>query len=102
MGVAFVINKEIVSTMSTTTIEIDPGRALLMNIKWHNEQKLSILNIYAPNSPHAHPVFWSNIQSKLESLSLRPEILLGDFNIVEEAIDRAPAHEDYEPAVYCL
>ena len=58
--------------------------------------------IYAPNSPHAHTNFWSQIQNKITLAANRPDILLGDFNIVEDAIDRAPFHKDYEPAVYCL
>lgn len=32
----------------------------------------------------------------------KPDIVLGDMNVVEEAIDRMPAHPDYGPAVEAL
>ena len=101
-GVAFVINKELVNTHSITTTELIPGRALALTLNWHNEQTLTILNVYAPNSLHAHAHFWTELQNKIDTHPHRPDLLLGDFNLIEDPIDRAPAHEDYEPAVYCL
>lgn len=48
-GVAFVINKEIISIANITTNELIPGRAMSITIPWVEEKKLTILNIYAPN-----------------------------------------------------
>ena len=85
-------------------MELIPGRVLLLMLDWHNDQRLTILTIHAPNSPHAHPQFWSEIENKINDNPHRPDLLLGDFNIIEDAMDRAPAHEDYEPlaVVDCL
>ena len=90
-GVAFVVNKELVNTLSMTTTELIPGQAMILTINWHDN-----------NSPHAHAYFWSKIQNNLDHHPHRPDLLLGDFNVIEDAIDRAPAHKDYEPATSCL
>lgn len=101
-GVAFVINKELVNIRASTTTKLIPGCALALILEWHNDQCLTILNVYAPNAPHQHPEFWNTISSALNLHSLRPEILLGNFNLVEDAIDRTPAHKDPETAVRSL
>lgn len=100
-GVAFVINKECLSYLSTETFEITPGRALLLTVARPNDRQLTLLNIYAPNAPHAHPTFWNEIQNKIPR-QRSPDIVLGDFNLTEDPIDRAPAHTDNEPAAEAL
>ena len=101
-GVALIINKELLTPTEVLNTELIPGRALITTIKWHNDQRLTIINIYAPNSPHAHAPFWTQIQQRLPDHPFPPDLLLGDFNITEDPIDRAPAHADHDIAIQCL
>jgi hypothetical protein len=91
-GVAFVLNKELTNTKNIEFKEIIPGRALILKTQWHNNEKLTILNIYAPNNPVEHHNFWSTIKnSETNSNNQQINLLLGDFNLTEDPLDRAPA-----------
>ena len=51
--------------------------------------------VYAPNVLQEIEEFWRNITDKVQAgLSLRPEVVLGDFNLIEEALDRIPSRSD--------
>jgi hypothetical protein len=68
---------------------------VLITIPWHSNLTLSILNIYAPNAHHENQQFWETLEEKWTNLRLpHPDIMLGDFNLVEDAIDRLPSHTD--------
>ena len=101
-GVAIIINKELMTPTEVSTTELIPGRALAVTIKWHNDQLLTVVNVYAPNSPYAHAPFWTQIQQRPQDHPFPPDLLLGDFNLVEEPIDRAPTHTDHDIAIECL
>lgn len=97
------INKESVRSHDATITELIPGRALLLTLKWHNEYKLMILNIYAPNAHHEHPDFWRKIKQKLTDLGNHSiDIMLGDFNIVEDQFNRSPPRPDDYTATEAL
>ena len=94
-GVAFVINKDLSIYQGVVTHKLIPGRALLISIPWHSNLLLTILNVYAPNAPMENEKFWRDLSESLNSqLVPYPDILLGDFNMVEDAIDRLPSHSD--------
>lgn len=95
-GVAFVINKEIINTANITTNELIPGRAMSITIPWVEEKKLTILNIYAPNKHVDSAKFWNDIQKiyKENENVPHPDLMLGDFNMVEDSIDRIPNRSD--------
>lgn len=102
-GVAFILNKEIINTTETEITEIIPGRALVMSIKWHNNERITILNTYAPNNPTKHPEFWNLISTTWLAKDLpRLDFMIGDFNLTEDALDRAPAQLDNENASNAL
>ena len=101
-GVAIIVNKELMSPTEISSTELIPGRALATAIEWHNDQRLTIVNVYAPNSPYAHAAFWTQLQQRLQDHPFPPDLLLGDFNLVEEPLDRAPAHTDRDNATVCL
>ncbi|KAG2743960.1 DNase I-like protein, partial [Suillus brevipes Sb2] len=102
-GVAFVINKEILNIDDLETHEIIPGRASVLRLKWHNEAYLTIANIYAPNNHAQHPEFWNTIVRLWRERNIpNPDFLMGDFNITEDALDRAPARLDNEQAIEAL
>ncbi|KAF9073028.1 DNase I-like protein [Rhodocollybia butyracea] len=83
-GVAVVLNKELARTDTTKSIEIVPGRALLVEVQWHKEEKIAILAIYAPN------VTGSDGKENAK--------LWKDSGM----IDRWPAHNDPEEAIEAL
>ena len=94
-GVAFVLNKNLAIHRGTIIHDIIPGRALLISIPWHANLMLTILNIYAPNAPSDNEKFWKDLQLAFNTNPFPySDILLGDFNVVEDAIDRLPSHND--------
>ncbi|ETW82842.1 hypothetical protein HETIRDRAFT_426345 [Heterobasidion irregulare TC 32-1] len=101
-GVAFVLNREITNTQNIEMTTIVPGQALLITLMWHQTSKVTLLNIYAPNDYESHPLFWDTIRTQILNTNARPDIMLGDFNLVEDPIDRAPARPDSEEATTAL
>ncbi|KAG2738232.1 DNase I-like protein, partial [Suillus brevipes Sb2] len=102
-GVAFVLNKELTNTENIEFKEIIPGRALILKTRWHNNEELTILNIYAPNNPAEHYNFWTTIKdSEMGRNNQQIDLLLGDFNLTEDPLDRAPARMDNEAATDAL
>ncbi|KIJ09914.1 hypothetical protein PAXINDRAFT_86789 [Paxillus involutus ATCC 200175] len=100
-GVAIVINKQLTNSKNIRTFDIIPGRALLARIPWHKESHLNILNVYAPNDSTSNETFWTELLSKVQGLP-KPDIILGDFNLVEDALDRLPPHLDAHAATEAL
>jgi hypothetical protein len=102
-GVAFVINKTLIEPKNLTSHEIQAGRALALNINWLEMENTTLLNVYAPNDRADHPAFWMNLETGRRTKGIaRPNFLLGDFNLTEEAIDRMPAHLDDPRAIEAL
>ena len=93
-GVAIVLNREIVDVANVKVKIITPGRAIIITTKWHAENDITIMNVYAPNSPTENEIFWKKLEEEYTRGKFRkPDLLAGDFNIVEEAIDRIPAKD---------
>jgi hypothetical protein len=102
-GIAFVLNKEIMNTENATLQVIIPGRAAILSINWHNDKKLKILNVYTLNNLNKHKTFWDKIKTEWQCLNLEsPDLMLRDFNLTEDLIDRAPARLDREAAIDAL
>ncbi|KAG1797202.1 Endonuclease/exonuclease/phosphatase [Suillus variegatus] len=102
-GIAFVLNKEITNTMDATMKVLIPGRAAVLSLKWHNNETINIMNIYAPNNANEHRNFWEKINSEWSRTHTgNIDFMVGDFNITEEPIDRAPARYDQESATEAL
>ena len=94
-GVAIVVNKDLVNTEGAKATEIIPGRAILLELPWHQTLTLRILNVYAPNSPQGNAKFWEEIAEIWDRGELpKPDICLGDFNMVEDPMDRMPHRRD--------
>ncbi|KAF6760825.1 Endonuclease/exonuclease/phosphatase [Ephemerocybe angulata] len=101
-GVAIVLNKQWTAWNEALHWDILPGRALLVQIPWKNSKgaKRTILAIYAPNTATHNKRLWVDLQAIFKKDDIpKPDIMLGDFNIVEDALDRIPAREDDEDAV---
>lgn len=102
-GVAFVINKERTVINGTTDKAIIPGRAMSLSIPWHKNKTLTILNVYAPNSTSENAQFWEDLKTEFEKEGAqKPDIMMGDFNITEDAIDRLPCRKDKATPITAL
>ena len=102
-GVAFVINKTLIKPKEYKVIELQPGRAMALKIKWLENEETVLINIYAPNARGEHSKFWETIDIERRAKGLRrPDFMLGDFNVTEDNIDRAPAHQDDPNATEAL
>jgi exonuclease III len=102
-GVALILNKRFINTTEAATTVLVPGRAILTMIPWHDDQTLKILAVYSPNAPGEIKEFWKTIKDKVtQNANLKPNIMLGDFNLVEDAIDRLPCKADELSATNAL
>ncbi|KZV98233.1 DNase I-like protein, partial [Exidia glandulosa HHB12029] len=93
-GVAIILNKRLTNTENLETHVLVPGRAILTTMNWHRGDELTILAVYGPNEKSENHDMWSDIENKIRDSNgtiPKPDILLGDFNFVEDAIDRFPA-----------
>jgi exonuclease III len=94
-GVAIVLNREITNIHSIQQVDIILGRAMLLTLPWHSDLTITILNVYASNAHNENQQFWETLELKWVNLNLPlPDIMLEDFNLVEDAIDHLPNHAD--------
>ena len=102
-GVAVVLNRRLIDTRNSSSKTIIPGRALITSIPWNDNRYINILSVYAPNPPRENADLWTKISATLPSLNnAQPDILLGDFNLVEDALDRLPSNQDDTAATEAL
>ncbi|KAJ3871287.1 Endonuclease/exonuclease/phosphatase [Lentinula edodes] len=108
-GVAIVINRRSILVDKPKLYPVIPGRALLLQITIHKNNKLNILAVYAPNvsgnNGSENAQYWNDIKTYFETRPNvpKPDIILGDFNMVEAGLlDRIPAHDDPEEATDAL
>ncbi|KAF9559648.1 DNase I-like protein, partial [Agrocybe pediades] len=100
-GVATVVNKQKFKHWTGVNANgIIQGRALLATVPWGEDSSISILNVYAPNDHRENANFWTQIRRHwLDHRLAKSDIVLGDMNFVEDAIDRLPAHPNPTPTL---
>ncbi|KAI1783678.1 Endonuclease/exonuclease/phosphatase, partial [Ganoderma leucocontextum] len=105
-GVAIVVNPRLVNMKDITTKIISPGRAIQVSLQHHDRSATRILCLYAPTSDGDEEcrLFFHEIRELYETQrSLpKPTLIAGDFNNVEDPIDRLPAHAPADPSVPAL
>ncbi|KAJ3791785.1 hypothetical protein GGU11DRAFT_761312 [Lentinula aff. detonsa] len=108
-GVAIVINRRQIALEAPKVHPIIPGHAMMVQLTIHKEDQLNILVVYAPNvtsrNGSENADFWNGIETYFEERRTlaKPDILLGDCNMVEAGIiDWLPAHDDPEDACEAL
>ncbi|KAJ7750841.1 hypothetical protein B0H16DRAFT_1887704 [Mycena metata] len=103
-GVAVVLNRDITNTENIKVRRLIPGRAILVTIPWHDKLTLTVLAVYAPaGSAAENRAFWEELHRlwMTENLPV-PDVMLGDMNIVEDAVDRLPHRTDDADATHAL
>ena len=98
-GVSVAIHKSMVDTKEITHQTVIPGRAILVEIPWGGNERLRILNVYAPVKNAEKTDFWKALLKAVEDdENLRPDIMMGDFNLVENPeIDRLNNRRGSDP-----
>jgi exonuclease III len=92
-GTAIVLNKQLTNVNDVKQDIIIEGRAMMLSVRWHGDFILSFLSVYGPNNLVDNVKFLDSLREKLKPLR-QPDFVLGDFNMVEDAIDRLPHHKD--------
>jgi ribonuclease HI/exonuclease III/chemotaxis regulatin CheY-phosphate phosphatase CheZ len=94
-GVGFVLNKELIVGKKWSHQTIIEGRASRLQMEWTEDQGIDLINIYAPNDLEEKISFYQNLNQKINQIkNWNQPILVGDFNCVEDAIDRFPIRKD--------
>ncbi|OJT14670.1 Transposon TX1 uncharacterized 149 kDa protein [Trametes pubescens] len=101
-GVAIVLNKKIISDSGAKAVEIVPGRAIQLTLQWRGGDVRNLLCVYAPTSEgyRERCEFFKAVTEcyRLRPTLPRPHLMAGDFNNVEDAIDRAPMTGQSDPS----
>ncbi|OJT08309.1 LINE-1 retrotransposable element ORF2 protein [Trametes pubescens] len=98
-GVAFALNKRYVDPEKCALKVAVEGRAISLTLPWATERTLRVLNVYGPNVPAQNADFWTGLrQADVGAV----DMLVGDFNVVEEGMDRIPAKQDPVQATEAL
>ena len=95
-GVAFLIKDQ--ATLKTLAYDIyEAGRLISLKLDI-NDQKIQILNIYAPNNPSERKKFIKRLSEYLDDTCCH--ILAGDFNcVLDGKLDRKPQSSNREPGI---
>ncbi|VDC04551.1 unnamed protein product, partial [Peniophora sp. CBMAI 1063] len=91
-GILFLVNTEKVSPKDLQHTVIIPGRAALLTIKWQAGNTLTLLNVYAPaTSDQERKDFFKDIAHfyDLHPGTRHPDFMGGDFNMVDEGLDKS-------------
>ncbi|KAI0832658.1 Endonuclease/exonuclease/phosphatase, partial [Trametes gibbosa] len=101
-GVAFVLNKKLVSATGAQAVEVVPGRALQLTLLCRGGDERRMLCIYAPTSDGVAERcnFYQQVLRFYDTHPAvpPPHVMAGDFNNIEDAIDRLPLPEDARDA----
>ena len=94
-GVAFIFNKDLVEGIEWETTVIIPNRATRLILKWGDDKGLDIINVYVPNDVGQKVQFLENLIKECTKIkNWTQPIMMGDFNFVEDSLDRSPQHYD--------
>ncbi|PPQ77610.1 hypothetical protein CVT24_005290 [Panaeolus cyanescens] len=102
-GIAFVLNKHRTRWREAQAVEVKEARAIMIEMPWRQNESIHILGVYAPNETDEQTDFWKEVDDFFRTKSnKKPDIMMGDFNVVEDKIDRHPPHRDTASAVESL
>ena len=98
-GIAFVLNKDLTAKWTIEQTNLIPGRASAIKIT-HEKLNCTLVNVYSSNDQREKVAFYKELLKVLREKNIRESvIMLGDFNFVEDSLDRLPEHRDEEEIV---
>ncbi len=105
-GVAIVLNARYLNTAEASATEIVPGRALQVSIPCLGGDTRILLCVYAPTSSGVEErrSFFKTVCEYYETHPTcpKPHVMAGDFNCVEDSLDRLPVSETQDSSVLAL
>ncbi len=105
-GVAVVLNCRYLNVTNASAKEIVPGRAIQVTIQGPGGGTRRILCVYAPtsNGVSEQKLFFKEVGKYYEDCPEheRPHLMAGDFNNVEDAVDRLPISEGPDSSISAL
>ncbi len=105
-GVAVVLNARYVKTAGATATEIVPGRALQVSVPCQGGDTKIVLCIYAPtsNGVAERKLFFEEVSKYYDDHPQcpKPHLMAGDFNNVEDSVDRLPIGDEPDRSIAAL
>ncbi len=105
-GVAIVVNTRYVNAKDAKMVVVVPGRAIQLTLTCQGGDEMTLLCLYAPTSSGAaeRTQFYKEVLQYYEEHPncARPHLMAGDFNNVEDAIDRLPVGEGPDQTIGAL
>ncbi len=105
-GVAVVLNARYIDTAGAKATVIVPGRAIQVKLQCPGGDTRHILCVYAPtsNGVAERKAFYDDVRSYYEAHPrvAKPDLMAGDFNNVEDAIDRLPIGDGPDQSILAL
>ena len=98
-GVSVAIDKKRIDVTKVTHRIVVPGRVIMIEIPWCGEDRLKIMNVYAPAKNAEKPSFWETLADTIaQDETLTPDVLMGDLNLTESPeIDRLQGGRGADP-----
>ncbi len=105
-GVAVVLNARFIDTAAAEMTEILPGRAMQVAFECPGGETKHVLCVYAPTSDgiSERERFFKELTEYYESHPAlpKPQVMAGDFNNIEDPIDRLPVGDGPDSSVLAL
>jgi ribonuclease HI len=102
-GIAFIINKDLVKERQTEHKELIKDRMSRLTVKWNDEVLIDIINIYVPNNEKDKILFLKKAKHIISKIKNKENIIImGDFNCVEDKLDRLPMTKDDNKVIEAL
>lgn len=98
-GVAFAINKRFVDIEKCSVNEVKAGRVITLDFPWTEGATVRVMNVYGPNASAENAAFWDDLAA-IQGPKIG--VLLGDFNMTEDGMDRIPARDETERVLVAL
>ncbi len=105
-GVAVILNSRYIDTAKATATTIVPGRAIQVSVQCPGGDSKIVLCVYAPTSAGAteRKLFYEEVRKYYDDHPgcPRPHLMAGDFNNVEDLVDRLPISDGPDVSVSAL
>ena len=95
-GILFIVSERAGTPLDLGFKVFEKGRSGILNLKYEN-QELNVVNVYMPNHKALQKEALENLTRELRNyrnITDTELIILGDWNFVEDKIDRSPQHDD--------